>query len=228
MVAYPIFTTLGLLHAPAAHAVIIIGFMPSLTAICGAIRGGERPAPLFWLSCAAGAGSVALFAICKDAGHLQIDDIFFALAAIIGSYGYAEGAIAAKSIGGWRVVFWGQAIILPLTLPAFLWSLHQTGLPHVTSPIAWTAFADLVFLSALIGFFLWYMGLARGGTARVSQVQLLQLPLSCLWCALFLHEHLDTATLLAAGAIVLSALATMITRRKSTSIVSAVTIAAAS
>lgn len=214
MVGYPVFTTLGLMHAPAAHAVVIVGFMPSLTAVFAALRGGERPSPGFWLACAAGACSVAVFAISTGAGHLQIDDIYFMIAAAVGSYGYAEGAVTAKAIGGVRVVFWGQALLLPLTIPALFWTLHQTGLPHVTSPVAWIAFADLVFFSALIGFFLWYMGLSRGGIARVGQVQLLQLPLSCLWCTLFLGERLDSATLIAAAAIVLSALASMLTRRK--------------
>ena len=214
MVAYPVLTALGLQHAPASHAVIITGFMPSLTAVFATVRGGERPSPFFWLACAAGALAVSGFAVVQGAGHIGIDDLSFFFAALACSYGYAEGAIVAKAIGGPRLVLWGQAMLLPLTLPAFAYSLMHDGVPHVSSPIAWLAFADLVCISALIGFFMWYMALARGGTARIGQLQLLQLPMSCLWCALFLGEHLDTNTLIAAGAIVLSAFATMLTRPK--------------
>ncbi len=225
MIAYPVFTALGLRHAPAIHAVVIVGFMPALTALFAVVRGGERPAPSFWLACAAGVAAVTGFAIFKGAGHLQGADVFFALAALACSYAYAEGAVTAKILGGWRVVAWGQVLLLPLTLPMFAWMLHHDGLPHVTSPMAWLAFSDLVFISALFGFFLWYMGLARGGTARVGQLQLLQLPLSCVWCMLFLGERLDFATGLAAGAVVASALTTMLSRQAVTRPLSCVPLA---
>jgi drug/metabolite transporter (DMT)-like permease len=214
MVAYPILSSMGLREAPATHGAVIVGFMPALVAIFAIFRGGERPQPLFWLSCALGAMSVAAFAIVKGAGHLQSADLYFVAAAIFCSYGYAEGAVAARAIGGWRVVFWGQALILPVTVPLLAWSLHQTGIPHVTSIPAWLAMGDLVFVSALMSFVLWYTGMARAGTARVGQLQLLQLPMSCGWCALLLGEPLDTATLLAATAVVVSVLATVLTRRK--------------
>jgi drug/metabolite transporter (DMT)-like permease len=41
-------------------------------------------------------------------------------------------------------------------------------------PIAWMSFAYLSLFSMYIGFFFWYEGLAVGGIARVSQVQLTQ------------------------------------------------------
>ena len=42
-------------------------------------------------------------------------------------------------------------------------------------------FAYLVVVSQLMGFFAWYAGLARGGTARVGQVQQVQPVLTVLW-----------------------------------------------
>jgi drug/metabolite transporter (DMT)-like permease len=49
-----------------------------------------------------------------------------------------------------------------------------------------------------LGFFAWYAGLARGGVARVSQVQLAQPLLTILWSAAILGEAIGAATLLAA------------------------------
>ena len=56
---------------------------------------------------------------------------------------------------------------------------------------AWTAFAYLGMVSMFLGFFAWYAGLAMGGIARVSQVQLIQPLLSVAWAVLFLHERAD-------------------------------------
>jgi drug/metabolite transporter (DMT)-like permease len=42
-----------------------------------------------------------------------------------------------------------------------------------------------------LGFFAWYAGLAMGGIARVSQVQLMQPLLSVTWAVIFLHERTD-------------------------------------
>jgi mannose-6-phosphate isomerase-like protein (cupin superfamily) len=58
-----------------------------------------------------------------------------------------------------------------------------------------------------LGFFAWYAGLARGGTARVSQLQLLQLPLTVLWGILFLHESVGVGTIALACVVVASAAA---------------------
>ena len=55
-----------------------------------------------------------------------------------------------------------------------------------------------------LGFFAWYAGLALGGVARVSQIQLLQPILSLTWAGLFLHEDID-ALLVAVALVVLVA-----------------------
>jgi drug/metabolite transporter (DMT)-like permease len=44
--------------------------------------------------------------------------------------------------------------------------------------------------------------LATGGIARISQVQLIQAPLSLVWAALVVGEQLDAATVLTAVAVV--------------------------
>jgi drug/metabolite transporter (DMT)-like permease len=62
----------------------------------------------------------------------------------------------------------------------------------------------LGFVSMYLGFFAWYAGLALGGIARVSQVQLLQPLLSLVWAALFLREHLDALIVIVAIVVLLS------------------------
>ena len=59
-----------------------------------------------------------------------------------------------------------------------------------------------------LGFFAWYAGLARGGVARIGQVQLAQPLLTVLWSALVLGEPLSPALLLAGVGVLASVAAT--------------------
>ena len=58
------------------------------------------------------------------------------------------------------------------------------------------------------GFFAWYRGLALGGVARVSQVQLAQPVLSLLWAWLLLGEVITTAMAATALAVLACVVAT--------------------
>jgi drug/metabolite transporter (DMT)-like permease len=55
-----------------------------------------------------------------------------------------------------------------------------------------------------LGFFAWYGGLARGGVARISQLQLAQTPLTLAWSALVLSEHIGVTTAAVALAVLAS------------------------
>ena len=59
-----------------------------------------------------------------------------------------------------------------------------------------------------LGFFAWYAGLARGGVARIGQVQLSQPLLTVLWSALVLGEALSPVLLLAGAGVLASVAAT--------------------
>jgi drug/metabolite transporter (DMT)-like permease len=59
-------------------------------------------------------------------------------------------------------------------------------------------------VSQFLGFFAWYRGLALGGVARVSQIQLLQPFLTLLASALLLHEQVTWATVLVALVVMLT------------------------
>jgi drug/metabolite transporter (DMT)-like permease len=57
-------------------------------------------------------------------------------------------------------------------------------------------------MSQFLGFFVWYKGLALGGVARVSQLQLLQPFLTVLASALLLGEIITATMLIFALAVV--------------------------
>jgi drug/metabolite transporter (DMT)-like permease len=70
--------------------------------------------------------------------------------------------------------------------------------PHAS----WTGLAYVTLLSQYVGFFAWNAGLALGGIALVSQVQLLQ-PFVTLFIAAALNaERVDTLTWGAAAVVV--------------------------
>jgi drug/metabolite transporter (DMT)-like permease len=63
-------------------------------------------------------------------------------------------------------------------------------------------------VSAFLGFFAWYAGLARGGVAKIGQVQLVQPLLTLAWSAALLDEHVNAITLFAAVLVVLCVVGT--------------------
>jgi len=73
---------------------------------------------------------------------------------------------------------------------------------------AWLGFAYVSVVSMFLGFFAWYAGLARGGVARVGQVQLAQPVLTLAWSALLLGEAVGPLTVAAALAVLASVAAT--------------------
>jgi len=75
-------------------------------------------------------------------------------------------------------------------------------------PVAWLGLAYVSVVSMFLGFFAWYAGLARGGVARVGQVQLLQPLLTFLWAGLVLGEHVGAGTVLAATGVLASVVVT--------------------
>jgi drug/metabolite transporter (DMT)-like permease len=81
-----------------------------------------------------------------------------------------------------------------------------TGLHAGTT--AWLGFAYVSVISMFLGFFAWYAGLARGGVARVGQVQLAQPVLTLVWSALVLGESIGAFTAVAALVVLASVAAT--------------------
>jgi drug/metabolite transporter (DMT)-like permease len=205
VVGFPLLTSLALHEVPAAHAIVTVGLLPAATAVAAVLRAGERPALPFWLAAGAGTAAVVLFALVGGgASGLVTADLLMLGAVVVCGVGYAEGAVVARELGGARTICWALVLALPLTLPVA--ALTAGGLE--ASADAWLGFAYVALVSMLLGFFAWYAGLARGGVARISQVQLAQPVLSLAWAALVLGEAVSVAEALTATVVLACVVAT--------------------
>jgi drug/metabolite transporter (DMT)-like permease len=207
---FPVLSSLALQLVDSSHGSVINGLMPAASAVAAVIFARERPRLEFWIVCALGVVAAVLYGISKGAGQLQPGDFLMLLAVICGGIGYAEGGRLARVLEGWRVICWALVFSLPLLIITFPLALAQHAFEP--TPQAWLAFGYVSVFSMFLGFFAWYKGLAMGSIAKTGQVQLAQTPLTLLWSALLLGEHLDPVTLLAGAFMVLVALLSRFTR----------------
>jgi len=206
---WPLFSALALQGLTSAHSAVVIGILPAATAVAAVLRAGEHPTRGFWLASLTGLASVLVFAGTQGAG-VSWGDIQILVAVALGAIGYAEGGALAREMGGWRVICWAVFLSAPLTVPIGL--IAALGSDLHAGDDAWLGFAYVSVISALIGFFPWYAGLARGGVAKIGQIQLLQPLLTLAWSALLLGEHIGPATIVASIAVLASVVATQRTR----------------
>lgn len=172
VIGFPLLTALALQTITSAHSIVFIGLLPFSTATFAVIRGGERPKVMFWLFSLAGSALIAGYAWTQDA-HGSIEGNLYMLAAIIiCGLGYAEGAALSRRLGGWQVISWALLLAFPFMAVLATITLPATWVGISTS--AWISLGYVSLFSMLIGFVFWYRGLAIGGIAGVSQLQLLQ------------------------------------------------------
>ncbi|MFO6418961.1 DMT family transporter [Hylemonella sp. W303a] len=207
VIGWPLLSTLALKSVAASHGAVFNGLLPLSTALFATWRSGERPTRMFWVWAALGAALVTGFGLLQGRGALQPGDLWLLLAVVAGGFGYAEGARAARTLGGGRTICWALVISAPLIAVPVAWMVGDAAdaarvSGHVTSNRALLAFAWLSFGSMFLGFFAWYRGLAVGGIARVGQVQLLQPFLTVLACALLFGESVGGETWVFALAVI--------------------------
>jgi drug/metabolite transporter (DMT)-like permease len=208
VLGFPLLSALALADLPSSHAAVTVGILPAATAVAAVIRGGERPSRGFWLASGAGLLAVLAFAVSKGAGVPRGGDLLLAAVALA-ALGYTEGAVLAREMSGWRVISWALVLSLPLTIPV---SVAAAGGAGTAGTGDWLCFAYVALVSQYLAFLPWYAGLARGGTAKIGQVQLAQPVLTLIWSAALLGEHLGAATVVAAIAVLASVAATQRTR----------------
>ncbi|MEU8340350.1 Permease of the drug/metabolite transporter (DMT) superfamily [Actinomadura meyerae] len=200
VIGFPVLSTLALDQgASSAHAAVVVGLLPAATAVCGVLRAGERPSTAFWLAGAAGTACVTGFTAVRGGGSVTEADLLLFGALAAAAAGYTEGGRLARDMPGWRVISWALLLAAPVTVPVTGWLLAATG--PVWTGRAVSGFGYVAAVSAYLGFFAWYEGLARAGIARGGQVQLAQPMLTLLWSGLLLGEAVDAATALAAAAV---------------------------
>jgi drug/metabolite transporter (DMT)-like permease len=196
---FPLMSTIAMQTVPAAHGAVVLAILPLTTSIFAALIGGERPSALFWLCGVAGAGLVVFFALRDSGMSLSPGDIWLFAAGIAASLGYVISGRIARHMPGWEVICWALILTAPISIVGSALLFHRDYL-HVP-PAAVAGLAYLSFGSMFLGFFAWNVGLAMGGIARVSQVQLLQAFVTIAVSALMLHEVVTIDTVLFAVAV---------------------------
>ncbi|MGC5031247.1 DMT family transporter [Micromonospora sp. DT229] len=206
VVGFPLFTSLALTTQTAAHGAIVITVLPAMTAVFAVLRAGERPPPLFWAASMGGLLAILTFLIANGAvlGAPAVADLFLLAAVVLAGLGYAEGGALARELGGARTICWALLLSLPVTVP--ITAVAALAAPPRADAGAWSAFGYLTAVSMFLGFFAWYAGLARGGIARIGQIQLAQPALTLVWSTLLLGERVTPASI-AAALVVLACIA---------------------
>lgn len=189
VLGFPLLTALALREVTAVHGMVFIGLLPLATALFAVLRGGERPRPAFWLFSLLGAALVAGYALLTGGSGFATADLLLLAAILVCGLGYAEGAVLSRRLGGVQVISWALVIALPAMLPLAILFRPET-LDGVTLP-GWLGLGYVSLFSMFVGFVFWYRGLAQGGIAAVSQIQLLQPFCGMALAALLLGELLD-------------------------------------
>ncbi|WP_316822918.1 DMT family transporter [Pedobacter gandavensis] len=200
VIGFPLLTAFALQYVTSAHSIVFLGMLPMTTAIFGVIRGGEHPAPVFWLFSVLGASLVIGYAIAQGLDAAPIGDLLMLIAVVLCGLGYAEGAKLSKTLGGWQVISWALVLSLPIMAPLSFIFRPESFVGVSTA--AWISLGYIGVFSMFIGFMFWYRGLAQGGIALVGQLQLLQPLFGLALAAGLLHEEVSMGMLgITAGVI---------------------------
>lgn len=201
VVGFPLLTALALQHVTAAHSIVFIGLLPLATAIFGVWRAGERPRPSFWLFAGIGSLLVIGYAFTQGISASPIGDLLMLGAITVCGLAYAEGAKLSRRLGGWQVISWALVLSLPVMIPLSLFMMPSSFVGIERS--AWIGLAYVSLFSMLIGFIFWYRGLAQGGIAAVSQLQLLQPFFGLALAATLLQEPVTTLMFAVTAGVIL-------------------------
>jgi drug/metabolite transporter (DMT)-like permease len=199
-ILFPFLMALAVRTVDASHGGVVLGILPIATALVAVLITHERPKPLFWIASVAGATLVIAFALRQGGGTLSAGDLLLFAAVAVSAVGYAFSGRLTAEMPGWEVISWILVMALPVSLPAVALTL-PADLTHVALK-PWLAVLYVAVFSQWVGFFAWNAGMAMGGIARVSQVQLLQPFVTFALAALFNGETITMQILLFAAAVV--------------------------
>jgi EamA-like transporter family. len=190
----------------------VLGVLPIATALVAVLITHERPRPLFWIASVAGAALVIAFALRQGGGTLSAGDLLLFAAVAASAVGYAFSGRLTAEMPGWEVISWILVMALPVSLPA-----AALTMPADLTHIAVKPLLALLYVAVFpqwVGFFAWNAGMAMGGIARVSQVQLLQPFVTFALAAFFNGETITLQILLFAAAVVATVAISTRTRGK--------------
>jgi drug/metabolite transporter (DMT)-like permease len=211
-VMFPLLMALAVQTVDASHGGVVLGILPVATALVAVLITHERPKPLFWIASMVGAALVVAFALRQGGGALSSGDLLLLAAVAVSAIGYAFSGRLTADMPGWEVISWVLVMALPISLPAAVFTLPADLTDIPLKP--WLALFYVALFSQWIGFFAWNAGMAMGGIARVSQVQLLQPFITFALAALFNGETITLQILLFATAVVATVAISTRTRRR--------------
>jgi len=198
VILFPFLMALAVQTVDASHGGVVMGALPIATAFVAVLITHERPKPLFWITSLAGAALVVAFALRQGGGSLTSGDLLLFAAVAASAIGYAFSGRLTASMPGWEVISWALVIALPVTVFTL-----PSDLGHIALK-PWLALLYVALFPQWIGFFAWNAGLAMGGIARVSQMQLLQPFITFALAAIFIGETITPQILLFAAAVVVT------------------------
>lgn len=201
VIGFPVLSAWAMQTAPASHGGVVLGILPLATAIASVFVSSDRPSPGFWAFGVLGSVLVVVYALLEGVGRIQLADLALLGAVVSAAVGYAVGGTLARQLGGWQVISWALVLMLPVIVGPALWRM-PASLEAVPAPV-WAGFLYLALVSQFFGFFWWNKGLALGGVARVSQIQLLQPFVTLAASVAVLQEAITTETYIFAILVVL-------------------------
>jgi drug/metabolite transporter (DMT)-like permease len=210
-ILFPFLMALAVQTVDASHGGVVLGILPIATALVAVAITHERPKPLFWIASVAGAALVITFALRQGGGTLSAGDLLLFAAVGVSAIGYAFSGRLTADMPGWEVISWVLVMALPVSLPAAALTMPADLTSIGLKP--WLALLYVAVFSQWIGFFAWNAGMAIGGIARVSQVQLLQPFITFALAAIFNDETITLQVLLFAAAVVATVAISARTRR---------------
>ncbi|MGZ3352305.1 MAG: DMT family transporter [Xanthobacteraceae bacterium] len=211
-ILFPFLMALAVQTVDASHGGVVLGVLPIATALVAVLITHERPRPLFWIASVAGAALVIAFALRQGGGALSAGDLLLFAAVAVSAVGYAFSGRLTAEMPGWEVISWVLVMALPISLPAAALTMPP-DLTHIALK-PWLAVLYVAVFSQWVGFFAWNAGMAMGGIARVSQVQLLQPFITFALAAFFNGETITLQILLFASAVVATVAISTRTRGK--------------
>src|SRR6201996_3097379 len=212
VILFPFLMALAVQTVDASHGGVVMGALPIATALVAVLITHERPKPLFWIASVAGAALVVAFALRQGGGAFSSGDLLLFAAVAVSALGYTFSGRLTAEMPGWEVISWVLVIALPISLPLAAFTLPADLGDIELKP--WLALLYVALFSQWIGFFAWNAGMAIGGIARVSQVQLLQPFVTFTLAALFNGETITPQILLFAAAVVATVAISTRTRRR--------------
>jgi drug/metabolite transporter (DMT)-like permease len=216
-IAFPFLMALAVRTVDASHGGVVLGILPIATALVAVAITHERPRPLFWIASIAGAALVIAFALRQGGGAVSAGDVLLFAAVAVSAIGYAFSGRLTAEMPGWEVISWVLVMALPISLPAAALTMPADLTDIALKP--WLALFYVALFSQWIGFFAWNAGMAMGGIARVSQVQLLQPFITFALAAFFNDETITLQILLFAAAVVATVAISTRTRGRQTPVV---------